>query len=67
MDLLQSSLVYQNQSSNWLGEEPREGICLVFIGQRRNANHGIQGENGAAHLRWKKKTSFGDEKWWPFI
>ncbi len=41
-----------------MGEESREGFSLVFIGQRRNVNHGIQGENGAVHLRWKK---------WPFL
>jgi hypothetical protein len=59
--LLQFSLVHQNQRINWLGEELREGFSLVLIGQRRNVNHGIQGENNAAHLRWKKWTSFGDE------
>ncbi len=51
-------MVHKNQKNNWLGEEPKERFSLVLIGQKRNVNHGIQGENGAAHLRWKKKPFF---------
>jgi hypothetical protein len=54
MDPFQFSLVHQIKRVVDWGRNEKEGLSFVLIGQRRNANHGIQEKNGVTHLRWKK-------------